>query len=64
VDPREMELVFAGKRIMVTGAGGSIGTELCRQLARFSQAAWSCSNGTTRTSSAQRGLALEHPQLQ
>jgi FlaA1/EpsC-like NDP-sugar epimerase len=35
VDPREMELVFAGKRIMVTGAGGSIGTELCRQLARF-----------------------------
>ena len=35
VDSREMEHVFAGKRILVTGAGGSIGSELCRQLARF-----------------------------
>ena len=38
VDPREMESVFAGKRVMVTGAGGSIGSELCRQIARFSPA--------------------------
>ena len=39
VDVREMQRVFGGKRIMVTGAGGSIGSELCRQLARFNPAA-------------------------
>ena len=37
-DVEAMTHHFAGKRILVTGAGGSIGSELCRQLQRFAPA--------------------------
>lgn len=38
IDNDNVEAMLAGKRILVTGAGGSIGSELCRQLSRFKPA--------------------------
>ncbi len=38
IDFQNLELAhfFSGKKVWVTGGGGSIGSELCRQIARFS----------------------------
>ncbi len=35
LDTPEMQRFLAGKRVMVTGAGGSIGSEICRQIMKF-----------------------------
>ena len=35
IDTNEIGLYLTGKRVMVTGAAGSIGSELCRQIAQF-----------------------------
>ncbi|MEW6365178.1 MAG: nucleoside-diphosphate sugar epimerase/dehydratase [Acidobacteriota bacterium] len=38
VDLGEVESMVRDRRVLVTGAGGSIGSELCRQITRFSPA--------------------------
>ncbi len=38
IDTPHVAAMLAGKTILVTGAGGSIGSELCRQIAKFSPA--------------------------
>ena len=35
LDDRGLHGLLAGRTVMVTGAGGSLGAELCRQIARF-----------------------------
>jgi FlaA1/EpsC-like NDP-sugar epimerase len=35
LDTPELQRFLAGKRVLITGAGGSIGSEICRQAMRF-----------------------------
>ncbi|MBU4212455.1 MAG: polysaccharide biosynthesis protein [Verrucomicrobia bacterium] len=36
INAQDVAKMLSGKRVLITGAGGSIGSELCRQMARWS----------------------------
>ena len=56
--------LFAGQCVLVTGAGGSIGSELCRQIARFGISRLVCVDASEfATYMLEQELRTAHPQL-
>jgi FlaA1/EpsC-like NDP-sugar epimerase len=68
LDNAGLHELLAGNTVMVTGAGGSIGSELCRQIARFKpeklllyeQGEYALYQVEQEFKSTQRGLACEY----
>lgn len=57
--------LFAGETVLVTGAGGSIGSELCRQIARFGVARLVCVDASEiAVYQLEQELRVAHPQMQ
>ncbi|HUV35692.1 MAG TPA: nucleoside-diphosphate sugar epimerase/dehydratase [Patescibacteria group bacterium] len=64
LDIESAKEVLAGKRILVTGAGGTIGSELCRQLAKVEPAELILlGRGENRIFEIEDELAAFHPRL-
>ena len=64
LDEAGLSELFSGQTVLVTGAGGSIGSELCRQVARFGVARLVCVDvsefGVYQLEQEMRGA---HPQM-
>jgi FlaA1/EpsC-like NDP-sugar epimerase len=65
LDVAGLSELFAGQVVAVTGAGGSIGSELCRQIARFGVARLVCIDVSEYGIYAlEQELRQAHPQMQ
>ncbi|KQT87917.1 nucleoside-diphosphate sugar epimerase/dehydratase [Aurantimonas sp. Leaf443] len=65
LDTSEVARLIAGRRVLVTGAGGSIGSELTRQIARFNPARLVLVDSSEfNLWSVGRQVADEHPQVE
>jgi FlaA1/EpsC-like NDP-sugar epimerase len=64
LDDKAISGYLAGKRVLVTGAGGSIGSEICRQVARYSpRKIVLLDSAETPLFHIERELAARHPEL-
>lgn len=65
LDVRGLSELFSGQTVLVTGAGGSIGSELCRQVARFGVARLVCVDVSEfAIYQLEQELRSAHPQVQ
>ncbi len=65
LDVRGLAGLFSGQTVMVSGAGGSIGSELCRQIARLGVARLVCVDASEiATYKLEQELREAHPQMQ
>lgn len=65
LDEQGLSDLIAGQTVLVTGAGGSIGSELCRQIARFGVARLVCVDVSEfAIYQLEQELREAHPQMQ
>lgn len=65
LDEKGLSNLFAAQTVLVTGAGGSIGAELCRQIARFGVARLVCVDVSEYAIyQLEQELREAHPQMQ
>ncbi|MFN3440377.1 MAG: polysaccharide biosynthesis protein [Acidovorax sp.] len=65
LDEKGLSDLITGQTVLVTGAGGSIGSELCRQIARFGVARLVCVDVSEYAIyQLEQELRVAHPQMQ
>ncbi len=64
LDIEQIQAYLKGKRVLVTGAGGSIGSEICRQVARFQPSKIILfENGETALFTIEQDLSQKFPDI-